>query len=86
MIMIPFPLLFLILLPFIYRVHAVEGGEGTYPMAAVEGAQIIDNSTHIPVRSNRMILFALMTHSSFTSSRLAFILLGMWKPTNIFNS
>ncbi|ORZ21416.1 hypothetical protein BCR42DRAFT_407515 [Absidia repens] len=46
--MIPLPLLSLILLSFLYSVYAVAGGEGTYANAAVEGAQIIDNSTHIP--------------------------------------
>ncbi|KAI8097532.1 uncharacterized protein BX664DRAFT_326624 [Halteromyces radiatus] len=47
--MIPFPLILLLLLLYlISTVLAVSGGEGTYANAAIEGAQIIDNSTHIP--------------------------------------
>ncbi|KAI7878491.1 hypothetical protein K492DRAFT_170760 [Lichtheimia hyalospora FSU 10163] len=41
---------FLLLLHFILikAVSAVEGGEGTYPLAHITGPQIIENSTHIP--------------------------------------
>ncbi|KAI8069253.1 hypothetical protein BC940DRAFT_298279 [Gongronella butleri] len=48
--MIPLPFLYLCLL-YIFNlrsVGAVEGGEGTYENAAAEGAEIINNSTHIP--------------------------------------
>lgn len=45
---IPF-LLLLHLAVLIKTVSAVEGGEGTYPLAHITGPQIIENSTHIPV-------------------------------------
>lgn len=45
---IPF-LLLLHLVALIKTVSAVEGGEGTYPLAHITGPQIIENSTHIPV-------------------------------------
>ncbi|ORX59635.1 hypothetical protein DM01DRAFT_1381190 [Hesseltinella vesiculosa] len=49
--MIPLPFVIVLFLYISFQhvhVQAVEGGEGTYPFAAEEGAQIIDNSTHIP--------------------------------------
>ncbi|KAI9306457.1 hypothetical protein BJ944DRAFT_286986 [Cunninghamella echinulata] len=51
MIPLPFLLLYLFLFLFItvFNVLAVEGGEGTYSLAIKEEAEIIANSTHIPM-------------------------------------
>lgn len=43
------PILLLLHLLLSKTVSAVEGGEGTYPLAHITGPQIIENSTHIPV-------------------------------------